>query len=62
MGINGCFFAVSIVIGIPHIKRDKESYLVQTLNSLIGSLSEEEKQDCILVLFVAEVKCRSTFV
>ncbi|XP_059170781.1 alpha-1,3-mannosyl-glycoprotein 4-beta-N-acetylglucosaminyltransferase B-like [Physella acuta] len=45
---------VSIVIGVPTIKRAKASYLSQTLNSLITSLNEEEAKDCLIVVFIAE--------
>ncbi|XP_055893506.1 alpha-1,3-mannosyl-glycoprotein 4-beta-N-acetylglucosaminyltransferase B-like [Biomphalaria glabrata] len=49
-GVSG----VSIVIGIPTIKRDKASYLTQTLSSLIAGLNEEEIKDCLIVVFIAE--------
>lgn len=45
---------VSIVIGIPTIKRDSVSYVAQTIDSLIMGMSEEERHDCLIVLFVAE--------
>lgn len=48
-------FKVSIVIGVPTIKRERESYLVQTITSLIDSLNEEERRDCLIVVFVGEV-------
>ena len=46
---------VSIVIGVPTIKRERESYLIQTLTSLIDSLNDDEKRDCLIVVFVGEV-------
>lgn len=45
---------VSIVIGIPTIKRVQESYLSKTLQSLIDSLNEDERLDVLLVVLVAE--------
>ncbi|XP_064637027.1 alpha-1,3-mannosyl-glycoprotein 4-beta-N-acetylglucosaminyltransferase B-like [Lineus longissimus] len=45
---------VSIVIGIPTIKRDKVSYLHETLRSVIDGLNEEEKESTLIVVFVAE--------
>ncbi|KAK3719834.1 hypothetical protein RRG08_040136 [Elysia crispata] len=45
---------VSIAIGVPTIKREKSSYLIQTLNSLIQSLTAQESQDCVIVVFIAE--------
>ena len=49
------FSSVSIVMGVPTIKREKISYLTETLRSLIDELSVEEKEDCLIVLFIAEV-------
>ncbi|KAM4053685.1 alpha-1,3-mannosyl-glycoprotein 4-beta-N-acetylglucosaminyltransferase-like protein MGAT4D [Anomaloglossus baeobatrachus] len=46
---------VSIVIGIPTVKRDKQSYLLETLRSLFSAMSAAEKQDCVVVVFIAEV-------
>ncbi|GAB1607590.1 alpha-1,3-mannosyl-glycoprotein 4-beta-N-acetylglucosaminyltransferase A-like isoform X1 [Argonauta hians] len=47
-------FGVSMVFGIPTIKRDKVSYLQRTLHSLIDGLNEEEREDCLIIVFVAE--------
>ncbi|XP_030836273.1 alpha-1,3-mannosyl-glycoprotein 4-beta-N-acetylglucosaminyltransferase A [Strongylocentrotus purpuratus] len=46
---------VSIVIGVPTIKRDVQSYLMETLHSLVNGLSQEEKLECLIVVFIAEV-------
>lgn len=46
---------VSVVIGIPHVKRDSENYLFSSLNSLIAAMTPDEKDDCLLVVFIAEV-------
>lgn len=45
---------VSIVLGIPTVKRDKQSYLLSTMNSLITRMSEEERNDTVMVVFIAE--------
>ena len=50
-----CAFAVSIVMGIPTIKRERDSYLLQTLESLLSNLDEMEQDDCLIVVFVGEV-------
>lgn len=42
-------------MGVPTVKRDKQSYLINTLNSLLFTLSSEQKQDLLIVVFVAEV-------
>ena len=45
---------VSIVLGIPTVKRDKQSYLLSTMNSLITRMSDEERNDTLIVVFIAE--------
>lgn len=42
-------------MGIPTVKRDKKNYLIDTLHSLLYELSEEQKKDCIIIIFIAEV-------
>ncbi|XP_050751935.1 alpha-1,3-mannosyl-glycoprotein 4-beta-N-acetylglucosaminyltransferase-like protein MGAT4D [Gymnogyps californianus] len=46
---------VSLVMGIPTVKREKQHYLINTLHSLLYELSEEQKNDCVIIIFVAEV-------
>ncbi|MGH0157075.1 UNVERIFIED_CONTAM: hypothetical protein FKN15_032905 [Acipenser sinensis] len=50
-------FSVSIVMGIPTVKRKVKSYLAETLHSLINKLSPEEKLDCVIIVFVGEKHC-----
>ncbi|XP_031732036.1 alpha-1,3-mannosyl-glycoprotein 4-beta-N-acetylglucosaminyltransferase B-like [Anarrhichthys ocellatus] len=45
---------VSIVMGVPSVKREVHSYLTDTLNSLMSELSPTEKEDCVIVVFIAE--------
>jgi len=45
---------VSIVFGIPTIKRPVQSYLMATIRSLIDGLSEDERAEALLILMVAE--------
>ncbi|XP_078078506.1 alpha-1,3-mannosyl-glycoprotein 4-beta-N-acetylglucosaminyltransferase A isoform X2 [Mustelus asterias] len=45
---------VSLVLGIPTVKRKVKSYLAETLHSLLDKLSSEEKLDCVIVVFVGE--------
>ncbi|XP_043928129.1 alpha-1,3-mannosyl-glycoprotein 4-beta-N-acetylglucosaminyltransferase A [Protopterus annectens] len=45
---------VSIVMGIPTVKRKVKSYLAETVHSLIDKLSPEEKLDSVIVVFVGE--------
>uniref|UniRef100_A0A8C6Z2M0 MGAT4 family member D n=1 Tax=Nothoprocta perdicaria TaxID=30464 RepID=A0A8C6Z2M0_NOTPE len=42
-------------MGIPTVKREKQNYLMNTLHSLLYELSEEQKNDCVIIIFVAEV-------
>uniref|UniRef100_A0A8C3LZU0 MGAT4 family member D n=1 Tax=Chrysolophus pictus TaxID=9089 RepID=A0A8C3LZU0_CHRPC len=46
---------LSLVMGIPTVKREKQSYLMSTLRSLLHGLSEKQKNDCVIIIFVAEV-------
>ncbi|XP_060904807.1 alpha-1,3-mannosyl-glycoprotein 4-beta-N-acetylglucosaminyltransferase B-like isoform X1 [Labrus mixtus] len=45
---------VSVVMGIPTVKREKQSYLVSTLSSLLYSLTPSQKRDILIIVFVAE--------
>ncbi|KAM9054353.1 alpha-1,3-mannosyl-glycoprotein 4-beta-N-acetylglucosaminyltransferase A isoform 1-T6 [Megaptera novaeangliae] len=45
---------VSIVMGVPTVKREVKSYLIETLHSLIDNLYPEEKLDCVIVVFIGE--------
>ncbi|XP_028401852.1 alpha-1,3-mannosyl-glycoprotein 4-beta-N-acetylglucosaminyltransferase A-like [Dendronephthya gigantea] len=47
---------VSLAFGVPTIKRDKASYVLNTIQSLITGISDEEKRDCILIVFIAEIE------
>ncbi|XP_069711362.1 calmegin isoform X2 [Phaenicophaeus curvirostris] len=46
---------VSLVMGIPTVKREKQHYLMNTLHSLLYEVPEEQKKDCLIIIFVAEV-------
>jgi len=46
---------VSLVLGVPTVYRQKQSYLVNTLQSLLYDLSTAERKDIVIVVFVAEV-------
>ncbi|CAH2103271.1 unnamed protein product [Euphydryas editha] len=43
-----------IVIGIPTVKRDKESYLIVTLTHLIDELNEKDKKDTLILILIGE--------
>ncbi|KAJ8877752.1 hypothetical protein PR048_022207 [Dryococelus australis] len=46
---------VSIVMGVPTVKRELQSYLLATLQNLLDSMSVEEAADSLIIVFVAEV-------
>ncbi|XP_039670336.1 alpha-1,3-mannosyl-glycoprotein 4-beta-N-acetylglucosaminyltransferase A isoform X7 [Perca fluviatilis] len=45
---------VSLVLGIPTVKREKQNYLVSTLRSLLYGLTTLQQQDLLIIVFVAE--------
>ncbi|XP_070692641.1 alpha-1,3-mannosyl-glycoprotein 4-beta-N-acetylglucosaminyltransferase A isoform X2 [Pempheris klunzingeri] len=45
---------VTMVLGIPTVKREKQSYLVATLSSLLYSLTFSQRLDLLIIVFVAE--------
>ncbi|KAI4800073.1 hypothetical protein KUCAC02_016610 [Chaenocephalus aceratus] len=52
---------VSIVLGIPTVKREKQSYLISTLGSLFYSLTASQQQDLLVIVFVAESEGKQLF-
>ena len=50
--------AVSVVMGIPSVRREVHSYLTDTLHSLISELSPQEKEDSVIVVLIAEASGR----
>lgn len=45
---------VQMVLGVPTVKRDKQSYLMGTLHNLISNMEEEEQNETMIVVFVGE--------
>lgn len=45
---------VSVVLGIPTVKRDKQSYLMTTLQNLINNMNEEEHNETLIIVFVGD--------
>lgn len=52
--VNSIRRNVSFVIGIPTVKRDKQSYLIETIKSLIDNLNTEDIERVLIVIFIAE--------
>ena len=46
--------SVTMVLGVPTVKRESQSYLLPTLASLIECMSDEEKNMSLIIVFVAE--------
>ncbi|XP_076262886.1 alpha-1,3-mannosyl-glycoprotein 4-beta-N-acetylglucosaminyltransferase a [Rhynchophorus ferrugineus] len=45
---------VSLVMGLPTVKREKQNYLMDTLQNLIEGMNPSEANDTLIVVFVAE--------
>lgn len=45
---------VQTVLGVPTVKRDKQSYLMSTLHNLITNMEEEEQNETMIVIFIGE--------
>lgn len=45
----------SVVLGVPTVKRQVQSYLLATLKNLVDSMSEAEAAETIIVVLVAEI-------
>eukprot|EP01137_Pigoraptor_chileana_P037648 Opistho-2@35048 len=46
----------SLIVGIPTVKRPKQSYLLGTLHSLVNGMSETEKERTVLSIYVSELE------
>lgn len=45
---------VSVVLGVPTVKRDKQSYLLSTLQNLVQNMDDEEQNQTLIVVFIGE--------
>ncbi|XP_028314816.1 alpha-1,3-mannosyl-glycoprotein 4-beta-N-acetylglucosaminyltransferase B-like isoform X2 [Gouania willdenowi] len=45
---------VSLVLGVPTVKRNKQNYLLSTLGSLLYGLTASQQQDLLIIVFMAE--------
>lgn len=46
--------AVSIVLGVPTVKRDKQSYLLGTIENLLKNMNTEEQNETMIIIFIGE--------
>ncbi|XP_030386020.1 alpha-1,3-mannosyl-glycoprotein 4-beta-N-acetylglucosaminyltransferase A [Scaptodrosophila lebanonensis] len=47
---------VSIVLGVPTVKREKQSYLLSTLHNLIENMNEEEQNETLIIVYIGETE------
>lgn len=45
---------VSIVLGVPTVRREKQSYLLGTLHNLIENMNEEEQNETLIIVYIGE--------
>ncbi|XP_039287077.1 alpha-1,3-mannosyl-glycoprotein 4-beta-N-acetylglucosaminyltransferase B-like isoform X2 [Nilaparvata lugens] len=45
---------VSVALGVPTVKRENQTYVLATLQNLLDGMSQEEKDDTIIIVFIAE--------
>lgn len=45
---------VSVVLGVPTVRRDKQSYLLSTLQNLVENMDEAEQNQTLIVVFIGE--------
>jgi len=46
---------VSMVYGIPTVRRQKENYLIRTLINIVKNMNEDEQKDSLIVVMIGEV-------
>ena len=47
--------AVSVVLGVPTVKREAHGYLMSTLANLIDNMNEKEQLETLIVVSILEV-------
>lgn len=45
---------MSIVLGIPSVKREYQTYVLGTLRNLVDSMNPKERNDTLIVVLIAE--------
>jgi len=46
---------VSMVYGIPTVRRKKKKYLIKTLINIVSNMNQNEKEDSLIVVMIGEV-------
>ncbi|XP_071446350.1 alpha-1,3-mannosyl-glycoprotein 4-beta-N-acetylglucosaminyltransferase B [Hetaerina americana] len=52
--LSGGRTGVSVVLGVPTVKREVQSYLLATLKNLVEGMNKEEEDDALIVVFIGE--------
>lgn len=47
---------VTLILGIPTVKRENASYLIETLDSFINNMNEAEQSDTLIIVYVGETE------
>lgn len=47
---------VSIVLGVPTVRREKQSYLLATLHNLIENMNDEEQNETLIIVYIGETE------
>ena len=50
---------VTVVMGLPTVRREVQNYLVSTLKNLVDCMSEAEREETLIVVFIAEVSLKN---
>lgn len=50
-----CVFLVSMVFGVPTVRRQQQTYLIQTLINIVSNMNQTEQKDSLIVVMIAEV-------
>ncbi|XP_014215110.1 alpha-1,3-mannosyl-glycoprotein 4-beta-N-acetylglucosaminyltransferase B [Copidosoma floridanum] len=45
---------ISMILGVPHVRREKQNYLLSTLKDLMDNMNPIEIADTLIVVFIAE--------
>lgn len=48
--------SAQVILGIPTVKREKQTYLMNTLHNMITNMNEAEQNETMIVVFVGETK------
>ncbi|CAI6362194.1 unnamed protein product [Macrosiphum euphorbiae] len=46
---------VSMVYGIPTVRRQKRNYIIQTLTNIVYNMNQNEKEDSLIVVMIGEI-------